>query len=213
MSRRRIRREKSFILSLQPFFEMDATPLIASFILFASMELGDKTQLAVIALSMRERSVEVFIGALLAFALVDGVSVAFGGVLSSLLPTFWIKVGSGVLFLLFGALSLLEGEEEQKVRADLRNVVLSSFSLVTLMELGDKTQFAAILLSARYGAPLLVFLGILLASAVLTGGGVIAGRGLMAAVPSHYIRYISSTLFIAFGLIFLTGALLGLEIL
>ena len=192
---------------------MDATPLIASFILFASMELGDKTQLAVIALSMRERSVEVFIGALLAFALVDGVSVAFGGALSSFLPTFWINVGSGVLFLLFGILTLLRGGEEREVKAALGNVILSSFSLVALMELGDKTQFAAIILAARYGAPLLVFLGILLASTILTGSGVLAGRGLMRVIPGRYLRYITSALFISFGMIFLIGALLGLEIL
>lgn len=192
---------------------MDLTPLLASFALFSLMEFGDKTHIAVITLSMRNRGVDVFVGALAAFALVDGASVLVGGFIADLLPTYWINVGSGVLFLVFGVLTLLGKEEEEEVVEGKRNAVFSAFSLVTLMELGDKTQFASIVLAARYGSPLLVFLGIMLGSALITGSGVVIGKGLLKIVPERYLRYIAAALFILFGVVFLAGALLGIEIL
>jgi len=192
---------------------MDLTPLLASFALFSLMEFGDKTHIAVITLSMKNRGVDVFVGALAAFALVDGASVLVGGFIADLLPTYWINVGSGVLFLVFGVLTLLGKEEEEEVVEGKRNAVFSAFSLVTLMELGDKTQFASIVLAARYGSPLLVFLGIMLGSALITGSGVVIGKGLLKIVPERYLRYIAAALFILFGVVFLAGALLGIEIL
>ena len=192
---------------------MDLTPLLASFALFSLMEFGDKTHIAVITLSMKNRARDVFVGALAAFALVDGASVLVGGFIADLLPTYWINVGSGVLFLIFGALTLLGKEEKEEVVERKKNAVFSSLSIVALMELGDKTQIASFVLAARYGSPLLVFLGIMLGSALITGSGVVIGKGLLKIIPKRYLKYIAAALFILFGIVFLAGALLGIEIL
>jgi putative Ca2+/H+ antiporter (TMEM165/GDT1 family) len=192
---------------------MDLTPLIASLTLFSLMEFGDKTHIAVITLSMKNRPLEVFIGALGAFALVDGASVLVGGLIADLIPEFWINVISGVLFLLFGVLTLINKEDEEEVKEGGKSGLASAFSLVTLMELGDKTQFASFVLAARYGSPVLVFLGIMLGAALITGSGVVIGKGLMRIVPEHYLRYAAAALFLIFGVIFLAKAFLGLEIL
>ncbi len=192
---------------------MDLTPLIASLTLFSLMEFGDKTHIAVITLSMKNRPLEVFIGALGAFALVDGASVLVGGLIADLIPEFWINVISGVLFLLFGVLTLISKEDEEEVKERGRSGMASAFSLVTLMELGDKTQFASFVLAARYGSPVLVFLGIMLGAALITGSGVVIGKGLMKIVPERYLRYAAAALFLIFGVIFLAKAFLGLEIL
>ncbi|UCD44688.1 MAG: TMEM165/GDT1 family protein [Candidatus Bathyarchaeota archaeon] len=192
---------------------MDLTPLLASFALFSLMEFGDKTHIAVITLSMKNRAVDVFVGALAAFAIVDGASVLLGGFIADLLPTYWINVGSGILFLVFGVLTLIGKEEEGEVVEGKKNAIISALSLVTLMELGDKTQFTSFVLAARYGSPLLVFLGIMLGSALITGSGVVIGKGLLKIVPERYMRYIAAALFILFGVVFLAGALLGIEIL
>jgi putative Ca2+/H+ antiporter (TMEM165/GDT1 family) len=177
------------------------------------MEFGDKTHIAVITLSMKNRPLEVFIGALGAFALVDGASVLVGGLIADLIPEFWINVISGGLFLLFGVLSLINKEDEEEVKEGGKSGLASAFSLVTLMELGDKTQFASFVLAARYGSPLLVFLGIMLGAALITGSGVVIGKGLMRIVPERYLRYAAAALFLIFGVIFLAKAFLGLEIL
>ncbi len=192
---------------------MDLTPLIASLTLFSLMEFGDKTHIAVITLSMKNRPLEVFIGALGAFALVDGASVLVGGLIADLIPEFWINVISGGLFLLFGVLTLINKEDEEEVKEGGKSGLASAFSLVTLMELGDKTQFASFVLAARYGSPVLVFLGIMLGAALITGSGVVIGKGLMRIVPERYLRYAAAALFLIFGVIFLAKAFLGIEIL
>jgi putative Ca2+/H+ antiporter (TMEM165/GDT1 family) len=192
---------------------MDLTPLIASLTLFSLMEFGDKTHIAVITLSMKNRPLEVFIGALGAFALVDGASVLVGGLIAGLIPEFWINVISGGLFLLFGVLTLINKEDEEEVKEGGKSGLASAFSLVTLMELGDKTQFASFVLAARYGSPVLVFLGIMLGAALITGSGVVIGKGLMRIVPERYLRYAAAALFLIFGVIFLAKAFLGMEIL
>jgi len=189
---------------------MDLTALIASFTLFSLMEFGDKTHIAVITLSMKHRPIEVFIGA---FALVDGASVLVGGLIANLIPEFWINVISGALFLLFGVLTLINKEDEEEVKEERRSGLASAFSLVTLMELGDKTQFASFVLAARYGSPGLVFLGIMLGAALITGSGVVIGKGLMKVMPERYLRYAAAALFLIFGVIFLAKAFLGINIL
>jgi putative Ca2+/H+ antiporter (TMEM165/GDT1 family) len=191
---------------------MDLTPLIASFTLFALMEFGDKTHITVIALSMKNKTRDVFIGATAAFALVDGASVLIGGAVANVLPTFWLKVGSGALFIILGVISLVKKEEEQGIKLT-KNIFLSVFSLVALMELGDKTQFASIILAARYGSPILVFLGIVFASAIISGSGIILGHGVIRFLPQRYMKYITSSLFIFLGSLFLITAFLGIDIL
>ena len=192
---------------------MDLTPLIASFSLFALMEFGDKTHIAVITLSMKNKPWEVFVGALAAFALVDGASVVVGGFIADLLPTYWINVVSGLLFLVFGVLTLRGEDDDGKVKEGKGNAILQAASLVTVMELGDKTQFTSFVLAARYGNPLMVFAGIMLGSALITGSGVIIGKTLMKYVPERYLRYITAALFLIFGVIFLASALMGIQIL
>ncbi|TEU08980.1 TMEM165/GDT1 family protein [Candidatus Bathyarchaeota archaeon] len=192
---------------------MDLTPLIASLTLFSLMEFGDKTHIAVITLSMKNKPLEVFIGALGAFAVVDGTSVLVGGLVANLIPEFWINVISGGLFLLFGVLTLINKEDEKEVKESSRSGLASAFSLVTLMELGDKTQFASFVLAARYGSPVMVFLGIMLGAALITGSGVVIGKGLMKVMPERYLRYAAAALFLIFGVIFLAKAFLGIDIL
>jgi putative Ca2+/H+ antiporter (TMEM165/GDT1 family) len=192
---------------------MDLTPLIASFTLFSLMEFGDKTHIAVITLSMKNRPLTVFIGALGAFAFIDGLSVLIGGFIADLIPTTMVNIISGSLFLLFGFLTLREKNDDDDVNVNQKGALTSAFSLVTLMELGDKTQFASFVLAARYGSPGLVFLGILLGAALITGSGVVIGRGLMRLIPRRYLRYFAAILFIVFGIVFLVSAFLGFEFL
>ncbi len=192
--------------------EIDLTPLIDSFTLFSLKEFGDNTHIAVITLSMKHKPLLLFAGALGAFAVVDGASVLVGGFIADLIPSFWINVISGGLFLLFGLLALRGEEDKVEVEESGRGALASAFSLVSLMELGDKTQFASFVLAARYGNPGMVFAGILLGAAVITGSGVVIGKGLMRLVPERYLRYVAAALFILFGIIFLANAFLGIEL-
>ena len=189
---------------------MNLPSLVASFVLVAVAELGDKTQIAVITLSSRFKAFSVFSGAMLAFLLTTGIAVAIGDALTLVLPTFWIRITAATLFLVFGVYTIISRKEEAQIKTqEACNSVFSSFSLITLMELGDKTQFAVIALSAEYEFPLLVYVGVMMAFAVITGLGATVGAALTRFAPLKYIQLGSGFIFILFGIVFLINAVLG----
>jgi len=193
---------------VQNFSGMDLLPLISSFGIIALAELGDKTQVTIVCLSAKKRVKTVFVGAVLAFALVDGISALIGGTIAVFIPTQWVGIGAGVVFLVFGVYSLLSKTEEVKVNNSSLNIA-RSFSLIALMELGDKTQLSVIALAAEYDAPLMVFVGVMFALALLTIIGILVGSVISRFVPMKYIKVGSSLVFILFGVLFLFGAITG----
>jgi putative Ca2+/H+ antiporter (TMEM165/GDT1 family) len=52
--------------------------------------------------------VQVFIGAVLAFALLTALGVVFGKIISKYISASYIKIGASLIFVLFGVLFLLE---------------------------------------------------------------------------------------------------------
>ena len=194
---------------------MSLAALAASFALVALAELGDKTQLAVITLSCQFRVLSVFVGAMLAFLVSTTVAVAIGDALTLVLPTFWIRVAAALIFLVFGIYTIIatvvkKRETECKTQKEARNGVFSSFSMVVLMELGDKTQLSVIALTAEYELPLLVFGGVMLAFALVIAIGAVAGMALTKIVPLKYIQLASGIVFILLGTVFMVTAVLGM---
>ncbi len=191
---------------------MDLLPLISSFGIIALAELGDKTQLTVMCISANKKAKTVFIGAMLAFALVDGASALIGGTIAAFIPAQWIGIGAGVAFLGFGVYSLVPKSEEVKTDSGSLSVA-HSFSLIAMMELGDKTQLSVIALAAEYDAPLMVFVGVMLALALLTAIGIAAGTVISRFIPMKYVKIGSSLVFIVFGILFLWGSITGTKLL
>lgn len=85
------------------------------------------------------------------------------------------------------------------------SVFLSSFSLIFLAELGDKTQITAMALAVRYPWKK-VFIGLACAFALLNLGAVLVGKLLFAFLPLFWIRIASALLFLCFGVSTLRGA-------
>ena len=76
---------------------------------FFLAEMGDKTQLATMALAAQYAApVPVFLGAFLAMALVDGIAVAAGAILARKIPERALKITAGVIFLAFGVWTLVD---------------------------------------------------------------------------------------------------------
>jgi len=185
--------------------KMDLTPLLVAFSFIFLNELGDKTQLAVITLCARNDWKSVLGGAMLAFALVDGLSVLIGKGFSEVIPALFIQTAGGIIFIVFGLYLLLHKESENenlKLVGDSSGFVSALF-FVSLAEFGDKTQLAVIILAANYAEPFLVFLGVMLAFSTITVIGILVGRGLTRVVPKKYWRLVSALLFIGSGVIFL----------
>ncbi|MCW4027617.1 MAG: TMEM165/GDT1 family protein [Candidatus Bathyarchaeota archaeon] len=188
---------------------MDLTPLATTFTFVFLAELGDKTQLTVIMLSSKSTVASVFAGSMLAFFLVDGLSAVIGGELLGLLPTEWVSLISGLVFAFYGFFLLFRRDKEIEIRSE-KATFLNAFSMISLMELGDKTQLASVLLAAEFKSPFVVLIGVMLAFSVVTGIGVVFGAKLLRFLPERYLRTATSLLFILIGFIFIIDAIAGL---
>jgi putative Ca2+/H+ antiporter (TMEM165/GDT1 family) len=192
---------------------LDLLPLFSAFVIITLAEFGDKTQIAVVSLSAKHRPRSVFIGALLAFALIDGVSALVGGTIAPFIPAFWIGLAAGISFLIFGAFTLFSKEDAIVKIKEHSRTVTTSFFLIAVMELGDKTQLAVIALSAEYGAPIQVFLGVMFAFALLTAIGAVFGKIISRYISARYVKIGASLIFVVFGALFLFEALSGAKLL
>jgi len=83
------------------------SPLLASFYLIVLGELGDKTQIASIALAAENGWDSVLIGVILAFIVLVSLGCVFGAKVLSRLPERILRVGTAFLFILIGVASLL----------------------------------------------------------------------------------------------------------
>ena len=83
------------------------------------------------------------------------------------------------------------------------NAALTTFGLLFLAEMGDKTQLATITMVARTEAPWAVFLGASLALVSVTFLGVLAGSLLSRWVPPLLLHRAAAVGFIAIGALML----------
>ena len=81
-------------------------------------------------------------------------------------------------------------------------IVLSTFALVFMAELGDKTQIAAFTLAVQEHSPWAIFIGagsaLLLSSAIAVLLGTMVSR-FIPAHSIHYLHYGAGALFIVMG--------------
>jgi putative Ca2+/H+ antiporter (TMEM165/GDT1 family) len=80
-------------------------------------------------------------------------------------------------------------------------ILLSTFALLLVAELGDKTQLAVINMTAKYRAPVWVFAGAALALVSVTLLGVICGEVLTRFIPEMILRKAAAVLFVVMGVL------------
>ena len=78
-------------------------------------------------------------------------------------------------------------------------VFFSTFGIIFLAELGDKTQLVTTSLAAQHESPFAVFTGSTLALWTVSLIGIFIGRQLTRHVPLSYIHRAAGCLFLLFG--------------
>jgi len=198
--------------------------LWAAFGLVFLAELGDKTQLAVISQTCKcRRPWPVFLGASLALAAVTAIGVAGGGLAARLLPRDWLHNAAALAFVVMGlwvargAIGTQEtnpalgcDDEPEDDCSDAGSCwnwadFWSTFGLLFVAELGDKTQLAVLSLASRTQATWPVFWGATLALSAVTGLGVVGGESLRKRIPEHVVLWVSALAFVAMGLLMAVG--------
>ncbi|MCK6515436.1 TMEM165/GDT1 family protein [Myxococcota bacterium] len=177
--------------------------LAQTFLLILVAELGDKSMLACVALGARLRAGPVILGALLAFSGLNALGVLFGASLSAALPPALVAAVVAVMFLAFGAVTLLSHDDDDDEAPDAaqttgRSALLTTMSLLFFAELGDKTQLAVAALASDHH-PVAVWAGATAGLTFTSALGVWAGQTLLTRLPKRGLRLAAGGLFVAFG--------------
>jgi putative Ca2+/H+ antiporter (TMEM165/GDT1 family) len=80
-------------------------------------------------------------------------------------------------------------------------LLLSTFGVLFLAEIGDKTQLAILTLVARHKQPLPVFAGAALALVLVTAIAAVAGQGVGQLVPEELLRRGAAVLFVVMAIL------------
>jgi len=174
--------------------------LVAAFVTVFVAEFGDKTQLVSLSMACRYPPQQVLAGTMLALALVLGLAVGVGGLIAAHVPDLLIAVVSGIFFLVMGLVTLAGREDVDWKRQPGKAGFYQTVILVFLAEMGDKTQMAAILLSASFGRPLEVFAGAMAAMLLNHTLAIFLGRRYFSRINPRLLRQGAAFLFIAIGL-------------
>ncbi|MFY9620999.1 MAG: TMEM165/GDT1 family protein [Pyrinomonadaceae bacterium] len=84
-------------------------------------------------------------------------------------------------------------------------VFLTTFGIMFLAEMGDKTQLAAITMTAEKKRPWEVFIGASLAMVAVTAIGVLVGTALGHYLPLEWIKRVAGAAFVVIGVLILIG--------
>lgn len=84
-------------------------------------------------------------------------------------------------------------------------VLLTTFGIIFLAEMGDKTQLAAMTMSAQTKRPWAVFLGASVALAAVSALGVLVGGVIGDYVPLEWVKRGAAVAFIVIGVLMLLG--------
>ena len=165
--------------------------------------MGDKTQLVALAFATRYNARIVLAGVFVATLLVHLLSVALGEAAGTVIPVFWIKLVSGVAFIVFGIWTIYgdeigdEGARSEYALGPLTTVGITFF----LAELGDKTMLATVTIASEQRQFLAVWLGSTVGMVAADGLAILVASRMRKRLPEKLIRYGAAAIFIGSGVL------------
>lgn len=169
-------------------------------------EMGDKTQLLLVAMAGKYKISHILTGTWLATAVLNLLAVGVGAALGSYLDMRIIKLAAAFAFFWF-AYSTIRGEEDEEEENEVKHrfgPVIGIFISFFIGELGDKTQLSAITLAAAYTDQCFdnacyVFMGCTLGLILADLIGLIVGVVLKSKVSVGILNKLSFLIFAFFG--------------
>ena len=167
-------------------------------------EMGDKTQLMLIALTSKHKLRDIILGTAVAILVLNGLAVLAGGLVSEVIPDWLIKTIAALAFLYFAASTIAgddDDEEEEGGKTKITFAPLAVFCTFFVAELGDKTQLTAITFGANegMGAALIVWLGCSLGLFTADILGMLVGYLLKSKTPDGLLNTLAFAIFSIFG--------------
>jgi Ca2+/H+ antiporter, TMEM165/GDT1 family len=174
---------------------------------FVAEIVGDKLLYTTGVLSARYKTRPVLIGMLIAFMLKMGVAVAVGKAISELPPLFVAALTSasfiGVAIALW--FKPVERPDRKREETAASKAAMVSFAAIFFSEWGDVGQITAATMAARFGAPVIVWVGAV--AAMATKGALAASVGagvrqwITTNVSPRVVRYAGVGLLLLLGVL------------
>jgi putative Ca2+/H+ antiporter (TMEM165/GDT1 family) len=172
---------------------------LTTFGLILLAEMGDKSQLVCMTLAARHRYGPVLAGATAAFLVLNTLAVVFGAGLAQWIPERILAGGVALLFGVYGLLALRNSRDteagEEVVEKGTRSLFATTFLLLLLAEMGDKTQIAVAGMAGTL-PPIPVWIGATLALITTSILGILVGCKLLRVIPIHRLHQISGVFFL-----------------
>ena len=168
-------------------------------------EMGDKTQLMLIALTSKYKLKDIIMGTAAAILVLNGLAVLAGGLVSEFIPEWLIKIVAAFAFLYFAASTLAgdeDEEEEEGGKSKIKFAPLAVFCTFFVAELGDKTQLTAITFGANegMGAAFIVWIGCSLGLFLADILGMLVGYLLKSKTPDGLLNTLAFVILAIFGI-------------
>ncbi|MFY8106487.1 MAG: TMEM165/GDT1 family protein [Elstera sp.] len=171
----------------------------------ALSELGDKTQLFALLLALRYRAPGRLIAGIFLATVLNHVAAGWLAVeLADQLPLYWLRMGTGIACIALAAWMLLpdklEEDEDKPSRFGPFAAALVGFFL---LEIGDKTQVATMLMATAYQPFVAVMIGSIFGMMLVNAPIVMIGRNISARLPLKATRTLSAVIFAIMGVVML----------
>jgi Ca2+/H+ antiporter, TMEM165/GDT1 family len=172
--------------------------------LIAIAEIGDKTQLLALLLTLKFRRPWPILGGMLAATLVNHAGAGLVGHYLEALIVDWagpalLRWGLAFGFAAMACWALIPDriEEEKEELGHWRRMGAFLTTLVTffVVEMGDKTQIATVALAARFPDLLSVVVGTTFGMVLANAPVIFFGNKLAARVPLKYVRWSAAACF------------------
>ena len=167
-------------------------------------EMGDKTQLMLIALTSKYKLKDIILGTAAAILVLNGLAVLAGGLVSEFIPAWLIKIIAALAFLYFAVTTITgndDDEDEEGGKSKIKFAPLAVFCTFFVAELGDKTQMTAITFGANEGmdSVFIVWIGCSLGLFAADILGMLVGYLLRSKTPEGWLNTLAFVIFSIFG--------------
>ncbi len=181
---------------------------LKAFALIFIAEMGDKTQILVMAFATKYDVKKVLLGIFIGSLLNHGIAVFLGNTLFKMVDPNLLQIIAGFAFISFAIWNLKMGDDEEKVTKKAKHGAVVTVAIALFIgELGDKTQLTAITLSASSQYPLFILMGTVTGMVVTGAVGIYFGIKLGSKISELFIKISAALIFYMFGFIKLYNSL------
>ena len=157
--------------------------------------------LALMLAARYKRPVPIILGILVATLANHGIAASLGAWVSTLVSPDTLRWVVAASFIAMGLWILIPDKEDEAADRHRYGAFLTTLVVFFLVEIGDKTQIATVVLAAQYEQLVMVVIGTTLGMLAANVPVVLAGGFAAEKLPLRLIRVLTALLFVGLGVV------------